>query len=98
LFTGFQTTVFKGDSLIVISAFQQVSTCWQGFMQLLDDIKTKLNSFDFHDVAYSTRSQQSGSSNGQGSFIIVIQSQVWIEECPSFTQSIVITEQDFSIV
>jgi hypothetical protein len=75
---GYRGAIFKGDSLIVVLALRQVSTCWQGFRQLLEDIKIKLNSlsffffFFFFCVAFSTRCQPSGPSIGQGSIVSII--------------------------
>jgi len=48
----FQRAIFEGDSLIVVLALRQDSSCWLGCGQLLDDIKTKLNSYPLHDVQH----------------------------------------------
>jgi hypothetical protein len=91
---GFKRAVFEGDSLIVVSALRQNSSCWLVCGQL--DIKTKLNSFPFHDVRHIR--QDANIATHRIANVALSQSldQVWIEEC-HFIQSIVLAEQDFPI-
>jgi hypothetical protein len=93
---GFKRAVFEGDSLIVVSALQQNSSCWLVYGQLLDDIKTKLNSFPFHDVQHIRWDANIVTHRIANVALSQSLDQVWIEECP-FIQSIVLAEQDFPI-
>jgi len=93
---GFKRAVFEGDSLIVVSALRQNSSCWLVCGQLLDDIKTKLNSFPFHDMRHIRRDANIATHRIANVALSQSLDQVWIEDCP-FIQSITLTEQDFPI-
>jgi len=99
---GYRGAIFKGDSLIVVLALRQVSTCWQGFRQLLEDIKIKLNSlsfFFFFFFFFLHFRRDANQAAHRLAKVALSQSldQVWIEGCSSFIQSIVLVEQDLSL-
>jgi hypothetical protein len=50
-----QRVVLEGDSLLVVLALRQDSSCWSGYGQLIEDVMIRLHSLMYYDVRHVRR-------------------------------------------
>lgn len=94
---GFQRMIFECDSMNVVAALRKGDECWNMFGQLIEDTKIMINSLQASEVKHTRRDANTAAHLLAKLALMQSIDQVWLEECPSSIQSIVLAEQDSSI-
>jgi ribonuclease HI len=90
---GFHQVVLQGDSQIVGSTLNHTSPSWSTYGPLLEDTKVKSQSMHQVEIKYVSRVVNFVAHNLTKCAISYLLDELWMEECPSYIQSIVLAEQ-----
>lgn len=93
---GFQSVILEGDSLHVVEALRQEGRSWQRFGQLIEDSRLMLHSLSSFEVCHVSREANQAAHLLAKNALITMEDLVWMWDCPSFIQSLVLAEQDSS--
>jgi ribonuclease HI len=89
---GFQLVVLEGDSMNVVSVINQASPNWSSYGHLVEDTKVLAQSVHQLEINYASRVVNSAAHTLSKCTILHSLDELWMEECPSYIQSIVLTE------
>jgi ribonuclease HI len=90
---GFHKIVLEGDSLVVVSALNNSLPTWSSLGQLIEDTKVKAKSLHQVEISHVNRAANLAAHSLAKFAISQLLDELWIEECHSYIQSIVLAEQ-----
>jgi hypothetical protein len=92
-----QQVVLEGDSMTVVSALNQSLPNWNSYGQLIEDTKEKAQSLYWVEFKYASRAVNYAAHTLAKCAISFQLDELWMEECPSYIQTIVLAEQVSSL-
>jgi ribonuclease HI len=90
---GFHKIVLEGLSLVVVSALNKPLPTWSSYGQLIEDIKVKPKCLQQVEIIHVNRAANLAAHSLAKFAISQLLDELWMEECPSYIQSIVLAEQ-----
>jgi len=92
---GYGRAIFEGDSLTVVSALKKTKSCMSSYGQVIDDTKTLVMGLQFYEFSHIRRKANKAAHHLAKAALLYSLDKVWIEECLSHIQSIVLDDWFF---
>jgi len=77
-----------------VNALCQEDSCWSCFRKLIEDTQLCLHSFQSYAVHHISKEANRVTHRMAKTALLQSLDQTWIEECPTFIQSLVFAEQE----